>query len=283
MASRKIEFYAEVEASVLTESARKLLREYSGIPDAKINSHVEAIRLEAFQVCPYPCIGMFQFLDLSLSSMTSIYAEVLQRLKTGNKFLDLGCCLGQEIRQLVFDGAPSANTYGVDLYGGFFAVGYKLFADRDRLQTTFIAADIFDELSPLATTQLAGQIDIVYVGAVFHLFSLQEQEMMAVRLVQLLAPRAGSLIIGRQSGSEEAGEFSRAGDKNGKSHFRHNPQSWRELWDRVGERTGSKWHVEEADLSAPEFGLSSAAAEGMSAEIRNKMSAKGLRFVVRRM
>jgi hypothetical protein len=39
---RKIEFY-DLDASALTEPGRKLLREYSGIPDAEINSHVEAM------------------------------------------------------------------------------------------------------------------------------------------------------------------------------------------------------------------------------------------------
>jgi hypothetical protein len=56
--------------------------------------------------------------------MTSdIYQQVLERVKNGENFLDLGCCLGQEIRKLVFDGAPSVNTYGSDLHGEFISVG----------------------------------------------------------------------------------------------------------------------------------------------------------------
>ncbi|KAK1760381.1 hypothetical protein QBC47DRAFT_4519 [Echria macrotheca] len=278
MNRRDINFYNLSAAETLTEPARKLLREYAGIPDEEINNHVDAIRKKAFAVAPYPCVGMFQFLDLSLVQQTPIYRSILERVRAGAKFLDLGCCLGQEIRQLVHDGAPSANTFGSDLYGGFFAVGYDLFADESRLETKFIAADVFDDASPLM--ELRGQMDIIYTGAFFHLFSLKEQEQIAERVVQLLAPQAGSMVVGRQSGSEEAGEFSRAGDKSGRSHFRHNSESWRELWKRVGERTGTEWVVE-ADLSAPEYTL--AAPGGKSAAIQDKMTARGLRYVVKRL
>lgn len=103
------------------------------------------------------------------------------------------------MRKLVYDGVPSANTYGSDLYGGFFPVGYELFGDRDRLQTTFIAADIFDDES-LLVKQLAGQMDIIYAGGFFHLFSLEQQETVTARVVQLLAARPGSMLVGRHSG-----------------------------------------------------------------------------------
>ncbi len=228
---------------------------------------------------PYPCVGMFQFLDLSLMSM-DVYPEVVKRVKNGEKFLDLGCCLGQEIRQLVHDGAPSANTYGSDLYGGFMSVGYDLFKDKDRLETTFIEADAFDETSPLA--ELTGRMNIAYTGAFFHLFSLEEQERLAVRVVQLLAPQPGSLVIGRQSGSEEAGEQSRAGDTSGRKHFRHNPQSWKELWDRVGSATGSRWAVE-ADLSSREYTMSAPEGRPLAPALQSKISGLGLRYVVRRL
>ncbi|KAK0702361.1 hypothetical protein B0H67DRAFT_637993 [Lasiosphaeris hirsuta] len=256
---------------------KKLLREYSGIPEDEIHDHAEAVRRDPFKVAPYHCIGMFQFLDLSLKTM-DIYQEVLDRVKHGDKFLDLGCCLGQEIRQLVSDGAPCENTFGSDLYSGFFALGYKLFKDEDRLKTIFIAADAFHETSPL--TELAGRMNIVYTGAFFHLFSLEDQEKMALRVLQLLAPKPGSLVIGRQSGSEDAGAFTRSGDTSGRTHFRHNVQSWKELWDRVGKADGSRWSVE-ANLDAPEFTL--IAPTGKSMDLQNKMSAHELRYIIRRL
>lgn len=49
---------------------------------------------------PYPCIGSFRFLDLSIPQ-SPLYPEILDRLKSGQKLLDVGCAVGQELRQLV--------------------------------------------------------------------------------------------------------------------------------------------------------------------------------------
>ncbi len=122
-------------------------------------------------------------------------------------------------------------------------------------------------------------MNIIYTGDLFHLFSLEEQERVAVAVVRLLAPQPGSLIIGRQSGGEDSGEYSRSGDTSGRKHFRHNPQSWKELWDRVGEKTGAAWSVQ-ADLR-PEFTFS--APESGSAEVQRLMGAKGLRYTIKRL
>ncbi|KAL7809055.1 hypothetical protein V8C26DRAFT_412315 [Trichoderma gracile] len=256
----------------------KLLREYSGIPDEEVYTHVESIKEKALQVRAYPCIRRYRFLDLVLKT-TSVYQEVLERVENGDKFMDLGCCFGQEIRQLVHDGAPSINTYGSDLWGEYLSMSYELFKDQDRLRTTFIAADIFDHSSPLV--ELTGKLNIIYVGDFFHLFSLEEQEQIAVRIIQLLAPQSDSLIIGRQSGGEVAGENTRAGDTSGRKHYQHSPQSWKQLWDRVGNMTGSKWSAE-VDL-CPEFRFKTSESADESSEVQRLRKAKGLKFTIRRL
>jgi SAM-dependent methyltransferase len=175
-------------------------------------------------------------------SQSPDYPTIIQRLKTGNEnFLDLGCCFGQELRKVASDGAPQEHLYGADLRPEFFQLGYELFRDKDTLKSTFIAADIFDHTSPLSS--LDGKIDIIYTGSFLHLFGYAEQFEICKRIVKLLRDRKGSLLVGRQVGNLDAGEQVHRTNKN-QTMFRHNVESFKRLWEEVGEVTGTKWRVD---------------------------------------
>ncbi|KAH8693712.1 hypothetical protein BGW36DRAFT_301111 [Talaromyces proteolyticus] len=235
----------EHELKDLSIEARRLLEQYSGIPADEVDGHILALRDRAFDIFPYPCIGSFRFLQLSLVE-TIHYNEILQRVKAGEKFLDAGCCFGQELRQLAFDGAPEGNLYGTDISLDFMNLGYDLFLDKDRFKARFIAADIFDDNSDLVK-ELTGQIDIIYAGSFLHLFGKEDSFKVAKRLVSLLKDKPNALILGRQVGNIDPGEQREvAGEK---SIFRHNEASWIEFWHQVGEETGVKWKVEASLVS----------------------------------
>jgi SAM-dependent methyltransferase len=170
----------------LTPAARELLENYSNIPADKVEDHVVNIHNEAWEIFPYPCIGQFRFLDLSLRKFEE-YPEVLKRLQEGQRLLDLGCCFGQEVRQLVADGAPAENIFGCDLREEYITLGYKLFCDEDTLKSTFITANIFDATSPL--TALKGQFDMVFAGSFFHLWGYEDQVKVYKLVVGLLRPQ----------------------------------------------------------------------------------------------
>jgi hypothetical protein len=145
-------------------------------------------------------------------------------------------------RPQAFDGAPSANMYGCDLRAEYFELGYELFRDAGTFGATFLAADVFSDDSPLTAT-LAGKMDMVYTGSFFHLFDHTQQAQVAKRVVQLLAPRAGSLLVGRQVGNVRAGEYVVKGRKGDYSRYRHDAESWRAMWAKVGVETGTRWEV----------------------------------------
>ncbi|KAK1027218.1 hypothetical protein LTS16_021690, partial [Friedmanniomyces endolithicus] len=138
------------------------------------------------------------------------------------------------LRRLVADGVPSAQCYGADLRLEFLDLGYELFADRATLESKFIAADIFDEESGLR--ELDGKVDIVDASSFFHLFTLAEQKKVAHRVLALLKPRPGSLVVGRQVGNSRPGEYPRRSGEG--TRYRHDVASWRRMWEEVGWERG---------------------------------------------
>jgi SAM-dependent methyltransferase len=248
----------------LKPRTRELFEQYCNIDPASVETHIKTVvslplvihvqwlitqqRDSAFKIFPYPCVGNWGFLDLSIT-YSPVYDEVLQRIKSGDQYLDIGCCMGQDVRKLVHDGAPSENTFGSDLKGDFWEIGYDMFLDKSTLLTKFIQADVFDAESDLK--QLEGKISLVNAASFFHLFDYGDQVKAAKRVVRLLKDEPGVMVIGRQGGKPEAGSLSRLSVTQ--AAYWHNPESWEKLWRLVGEETGTKWEVKssfgEEDLS----------------------------------
>lgn len=122
------------------------------------------LRNKAWKIYPYPCIVQFRFLEPGINECGE-YNEVIERLRKGQKLLNMACCFGQTTRRLVADGAPSENIYTYDLQPDFIELGYKLFNNREKLRTKFLVAEIFDLSSPPKDFQ--GSVDMVYAGLFF--------------------------------------------------------------------------------------------------------------------
>ncbi|KAK0341756.1 hypothetical protein LTR02_017117 [Friedmanniomyces endolithicus] len=139
--------------------ARLILTQYSGIPEPSLVPHVRAIREKAFKLFPYPCIGLYSFLAFTIAKSPQ-YPDILHRLKAGEALLDLGCCFGQDLRRLVFDGAPASNLTGVELEQGFLDLGYELLLDRGRFRVPLIAGDFFEPIPGLEK----GSFDMIHAA-----------------------------------------------------------------------------------------------------------------------
>ena len=191
--------------------------------------------------------------------------------------LDLGCCLAQDLRKLVFDGVPSENLYGLDVERRFVDIGYELFRDAASLKSRFVVQDMLasdtekdhdvnggdfpggevatsatpPELIPLAA--LENRVSIIVANSFFHLYSYTDQLRLAKRVVRLLSPERGSLILGRQVGSSQPGEYNAVDNKG--TRYSHDVASFRQFWEKVAEETGDgcKFRVE-AVLDEEELG-----------------------------
>jgi SAM-dependent methyltransferase len=181
-------------------------------------------------------------------TISSAYQTILHKLKTGGKFLDIGCMFAQDTRKLVYDGVPAANVYGSDLHNEYFDFGYKLFRDEAIIpRDHFIAADILDSNSE-SLAQFEGKLDVINNTHLMHVFSIEDQALLLKRFIGLLRPEPGVMITGRVTGNLEGGyhELSnaKATVKGGKGQiWEHNVDTLRKLWREVGEETGTKWDV----------------------------------------
>ncbi|KAF4161518.1 hypothetical protein CNMCM6936_003359 [Aspergillus lentulus] len=222
---------------------RAILKGYSNIEPDKVLAHVKDVRDRAFAVlqCPYPCVAKFMFLEPAISTLPCFDA-IVERVKEGQKLLDMGCAFGQELRQLVYHGAPSENLYGVDLRLDFINLGFDLFRDRSSLKSQFFASNLLDSNSD-AVVELTGKIDIIFASLFFHIFSWNQQITIAKHALQMLTPKPRSMIVGRNAAYVNRKTPPLPEEYTTKS-FHHDLASWKLLWDVVQKETGMIFRME---------------------------------------
>ncbi|KAK6504506.1 hypothetical protein TWF506_002701 [Arthrobotrys conoides] len=274
--SRSHVWYKPGEQLRLTPYTLNLFQNYSQIPTEQVAAHIIGVREKAWEVYPYPCIGSFRFLDFAITE-SPIFTTALSKLKSGGKYLDLGCCFAQDLRALVYAGIPSENLFGADLQSGFIDLSYELFKDGETLKSTFFKGDIFDfstftpirgnTSDPGLFQKIKGDIDIISARSFLHLFSPEQEFKAACQIVEILKDSPGSIIMGRQVGSFTPGVESISLGR--REVFRHDPQTWEELWNKVGEATNTKWDVQAKLLElSPDVKDSVKAAELADIETR---------------
>lgn len=228
------------ELADVPEPIGKILSEYSHIPPEAQNEHIVAVRDKAYASHPYPCLGRWRFLQLDLSSHPLYNDYVVPALAkdSPNKwlYLDLGCCLAQDIRKLLYDGADPSRVYGADLRPEFISAGYQLFQDEATFpqKEHFVApADVFD-FSPESelSKRFDGKIGILHSTAVFHLFTWDEQVSMAKRCLQLMTQHDDRVLIcGAQIGNVKPGEYPAMRGQG--TRYRHDEESLKKMWHEV--------------------------------------------------
>ena len=158
------------------------------------------------------------------------YSEALFRVRRGQKLLDVGSALGQDLRQLAYDGAPSQNLHSCDLHSDFWDIGYGLFNDRDQFQPSFTAGNFLAEGE---TTNLkAGTFDLIHAADFIHSFGWDDQVTILTRAVKLLKKRPGSIIFGRHIAVKEPTVMPMRGQ------YLHTGDSFMKLIDEVEHSTG---------------------------------------------
>lgn len=204
----------------------------------------------------YPCLGQFRFLELNLSARPrgDLYERLLSTLRSSPSspaFLDVGACLGQDVRKLIHDGAPRASVAGAELSQTFIRLGHELFRDSPA-DVAMVQADILAPLggkegegqgaAPLG--RFRGRLSVVQLGMILHLFTWEEQVAAFENAVALLRDKPGVLIIGQATGNLDGvvTQTLTVGGAN-KGTCKHNVESFQRLVKDFEARTGTKWDV----------------------------------------
>lgn len=140
---------------------------------------------------------------------------------------------------------PAKQLYGFDLEPAFIDMGYELFRDRDRLHANMLSGDILaDQNSPEggSLTALEGSMDIVHAASLLHSWDWDDMVTATKRLVSLTRKQPGSMIIGNQMGSLDAGQYPMPTGKG--FNYRNNVESMERFWRQIGEEIASSWDVE---------------------------------------
>lgn len=204
-------------------------------------------------------------------SLFPAYSQLLKlgKERPGALFLDLACCVGNDVRKAVADGFPVSQALASDLHPGkcfqfmtksssltplieFWDMGHKLFGStQETFPVPFIPADAFDPAclapSPIPTkvpteplpplselkslTPLIGRLSAIHTSAFFHLFTEEKQLELAKQVAPLLSPEPGSVIFGAHGGLPVKGVRDRK-NSHGIFMFCHSSESWKELWEK---------------------------------------------------
>jgi len=229
----------------MSETERAFLHKAVTADDGELRKKILEVQKLAYAEHPYPCIHAFHFVNLMMSD-NPVYPEVIRAGQIGTTvFLDLGCCMGTDVRKLVDDGYPGSKVFGCDLRQTFIDAGYDLFHDAGTCKIHFFTSDIFDvQVTPPSgpppvanfssvteLKQLRGAIDHFYAGALFHLFNESTQHAIALRVAStLLNRKRGSVIFGRHQGLTQEGLLD---DHVWGERYGHSPKSWEVLWKKV--------------------------------------------------
>jgi len=155
------------------------------------------------------------------------------------RLLDVGCCFGQDIRKLIADGVSPSQVSGLDLVPKFHDLGKELFRDGDKLDFEFHALDVFDDSADWKP--LEQRFDVLHLTSFLHIWDWDRQKQAAERLVRLVKPKSGSLLVGSSLGTTVCGDFPNLEGTG--VNFRQSNESFRRFWEEVGEKTGTKWQV----------------------------------------
>jgi len=200
-----------------------------GEGENQVLERISVARKEARKIQAFTCITEYIFAEPRVD-VHFFYDRFLKETREATRapsFIDVGCCVGTDIRKMIYDGLAPSNITGLDIESRFYNIGLSLFNQTPRsFGIRFVQADILSVDFYTRYAHLAGQFDYVHSANVIHLFDADTQHRFAQVLSFLCKP--GGIIWGRQVG--ESDDSATRGLKiEGKGH-RFTANEFRRMW-----------------------------------------------------
>ncbi|OQE36816.1 hypothetical protein PENCOP_c011G02681 [Penicillium coprophilum] len=256
----------------LQPSIQFVFRQWCGLADEKLTSHLHQIRDQAWPLGKYPCIGLWMFLLPGIAAFPQ-FATILETAQRPQAaILDLGCGLGQDLRLLAAHGVPTERMWALDIEAHLWGLGYHLFRDEGRMKATFINADFqkAEVAEDDCFSALRGKVDLVLASQFLHLFDWEGQIGASKKIVGLSKP--GTIIAGFQQGRKQARAYMRPWGMM----FYHNRESFLQMWDLVQQQTETQWTIDVSEVRLQDWGMQDEDLEWMP---EDRM---GINFVITR-
>lgn len=155
---------------------------------------VQDLALQGDAKRPYFCVLRGSFL-LPRITGHPFYQIITQYDLDRRRILDIGCCMGTDVRQLLLDGASKELTRGIDYSNDFIQLGFELFGDAEQLDGVFQRVDILEDSPSSWASDHADEFDVVHCGAVLHTFDSREEVQEVLRRVYTVI-RPGGVFFG---------------------------------------------------------------------------------------
>jgi SAM-dependent methyltransferase len=188
------------QAPELQQETKDLFRMYAGIEDEKeITKRMVKTQQIGFNTYGYGCISEYRFI-LPRCTWHPKYNDIVPLFKN-SKVLDIGCCMGTDLRKMIADGLVPENACGIDIEGMFISLGKELFGDKEKMQDKFFVVNILEQDSLWPSSFRSKMFDIVYCGSVIHLFNDEDCNKLVANVGKILIK--GGVFFGRTAGTED--------------------------------------------------------------------------------
>jgi len=222
---------------VPSKACMNLFERYCNIKDEQlIRERVINARNTALKTFEYVCLKVFSFTDPKTHNHP-YYPKLLKENNPDRKVLDLGCCVGTDLRSFLVDGvAKVGNIKGFELEKAFVDVGYEMFGDIDRLpEETFV---IGDSLKEEGLPFPGNFFDVVYCGAVYHLLNEEQGIRLTQNVFKALKSKSqdggDGVYFGITGGSKEAQPIHVPDERNGRVRYLHTPETFKKMFEDAG-------------------------------------------------